>query len=135
MFAKLTRSPIFHAFAIAMIIAVLFVLPVLAQDGAPATPDLSGSLKALATGGAAALVAVLFSWLGSQWPAFNAQKPVAKWLEQVGASAVLGIGAFYLVTYQSTLITQLEPWFVALALAVGPLLLNQAWHALVNKSA
>jgi len=133
MFSKLTHLPFVRALWIAITIAMLFVLPVLAQDGAPPVPDLSGALKALATGGAAAVVAVLFSWLSEQIPAFGTQKPLAKFIEQLVVSGGLGLGAWYLITYQPDLITKLAPIFGALVLAVAPLLANQVWHAVTKK--
>lgn len=95
--------------------------------------DLFSVIQDLATGGAAAIIAVLFSWLTEQFPQFGAQKPLAKFSEQLAASAGLGVGAWYLITYQPDLITKLAPLFGALVLAVGPLLANQIWHAVTKK--
>ena len=94
--------------------------------------NLTALIQTLATGGAAALIAVLFSWLAEQWPAFGAQSAASKLVEQVAASAALGLGAWYLVTYQPALLVTLQPVFGALVLAIAPVLANQLWHRKIN---
>jgi len=104
--------------------------PAFAQDVTPPDPtDLAGVADYLATGGAAVVAAIVLSWLSSKVPAFAAMEPTAKWGIQVGLSAALGLGAWYLVTYQPALIAQLADVFKALILAVLPAFANQIWHA------
>lgn len=96
--------------------------------------NLVAFLTTLSTGGAAALVAALFSYLSEQFPAFGKQPPAAKLAEHVGLSGGLGLGAWYLLTYQPALLAQLQPGFAVIVLSVAPILINQAWHKLVNKA-
>lgn len=114
-------------------VILLAAAPVLAapayQPAAPDPADLAAVLAYLAAGGAAAIVAAALSWLAERLPAFGDLPPLTKWMIQVGASAALGLGAWYLVTYQPALIEQMAPVFRALVLAVTPVLANQLWHA------
>ena len=118
-----------------MLAAVLFALlvlaaPALAQDVTPPDPtNLAGVADYLATGGAAVVAAIVLSWISSKVPAFAALDSTVKWAVQVGLSAALGLGAWYLVTYQPALIAQLSDVFKALILAVLPAFANQIWHA------
>lgn len=118
----------FRAVAFALILAALFVLPAFAQS-APDPTDLPAVVDYLATGGAAIVAAVVVSWLAEKWAAFGALSASIKWLAQVGLSAALGLGAWYLINYQPELITQLAPVFKALVLAIAPAIANQIWHA------
>lgn len=117
---------------IAAVIVSLLILavPVLAQDVTPPDPtNLAGVADYLATGGAAVVAAIVLSWISSKVPAFAALDATVKWAVQVGLSAALGLGAWYLVTYQPALIAQLADVFKALILAVLPAFANQIWHA------
>lgn len=100
----------------------------------PLDTNLQSLLTTLATGGSAALVAVFLSWLAEQWPAFKLQSSTLKFLEQVVLSGALGLGAWYLLTYQPALLAQLQPAFTAIALSVAPILAGQLWHSKVNKA-
>ncbi len=120
--------------ATTLIIALFALLvvagPALAQDVTPPDPtNLAGVADYLATGGAAVVAAIVLSYLSSKLPAFAALDGTVKWGIQVGLSAALGLGAWYLVTYQPALITQLADVFKALILAVLPAFANQIWHA------
>ena len=80
------RSLYLAAFAL-----LLFVFAVYAQSGDTSPTDLHKVLTALATGGTAAAVAVLFSWLANNVAAFNALPSVSKFALQGVVSLVLGI--------------------------------------------
>lgn len=121
------------SFGLALAAAALFALPAFAQDGATLPTDLNKVLQDLSTGGAAILVAVIFSWLAEQWPAFGAQPPMVKFAEQAAASGGLGVGSWYLITYQPELVTQLAPIFAILVMSLAPVILNQVWHAVTKK--
>lgn len=118
-----------------MLAAVLFALlvlagPAFAQDVTPPDPTkLPSVVDYLATGGAAVVAAVVVSWLSARIPQFGALDGNVKWSAQVGLSALLGLGAYYLITYQPALITQLAPVFKVLVLAVAPAIGNQLWYA------
>ena len=115
---------------IAMFTLLILAVPVLAQDVTPPDPtNLAGVADYLATGGAAVVAAIVLSYLSSKVPAFAALDSTVKWAVQVGLSAALGLGAWYLVTYQPALIAQLSDVFKALILAVLPAFANQIWHA------
>lgn len=118
---------------LALAAAALFVLPTFAQEGGTPPTDLNQVLKDLSTGGAAILVALLFSWLAEHWPAFGAQPSIVKFAEQIALSGGLGVGAWYLITYQPDLVTALAPVFSVLVLSLAPIFVNQLWHATVNK--
>lgn len=96
--------------------------------------NLVAFLTTLSTGGAAAIIAALFSYLSEKFPAFGKQHPTAKLAEHIGLSGAVGLGAWYLLTYQPALLSQLQPAFSVLVLSVAPILVNQAWHKLVNKA-
>lgn len=119
---------ILRAVTLALILAALFVLPVFAQS-TPDPTDLPSVVDYLATGGAAIVAAVVVSWLAEKLPAFKAWSATAKWAAQVGLSALLGVGAWYLINYQPELLKQLAPIFKAVVLAVAPAIVNQIWHA------
>lgn len=120
---------VLRAIAVAVLFAALFVPPVFAQAAAPDPTDLPSVADYLATGGAAIVAAVIVSWLAEKWAAFGGLSASMKWLAQVGLSAALGLGSWYLVTYRADLIAQLAPVFKALVLAIAPAIANQLWHA------
>lgn len=116
--------------AAVLVSLLILAVPVLAQDVTPPDPtNLAGVADYLATGGAAVVAAIVLSWISSKVPAFAALDATVKWAVQVGLSAALGLGAWYLVTYQPALIAQLADVFKALILAVLPAFANQIWHA------
>lgn len=116
--------------AAALVSLLILAVPVLAQDVTPPDPtNLAGVADYLATGGAAVVAAIVLSWISSKVPAFAALDATVKWAIQVGLSAALGLGAWYLVTYHPALIAQLADVFKALILAVLPAFANQIWHA------
>lgn len=119
---------ILRALYLALILAALFALPAFAQS-TPDPTDLPSVVDYLATGGAAIVAAVVVSWLAEKLAAFGALSASIKWLAQVGLSAALGLGAWYLINYQPELIKQLAPVFKALVLAIAPAIANQIWHA------
>lgn len=100
----------------------------------PAIPvEIVPALTYLSTGGAAVVAAMLVSWIAEHVPQFGALKPEMKMAIQLWASAVLGVGAYYLLNFQPALVNQLAPWFGAFIGAVGPVMANKAWHETVNK--
>lgn len=116
--------------AAVLVSLLILAVPVLAQDVTPPDPtNLAGVADYLATGGAAVVAAIVLSWLSGKVPAFATLDSTVKWAVQVGLSAALGLGAWYLVTYQPALIAQLADVFKALILAVLPAFANQIWHA------
>ena len=113
----------------ALLTLLVLAGPAFAQAVTPDPTDLPSVVDYLATGGAAIVAAALVSWLAERIPQFGALAGSVKWSVQIGLSAGLGVGAWYLINYQPALIAQLAPVFKAVVLAVGPVIANQLWHA------
>lgn len=126
--------PRFLRLLLLVIVFSFWLVPLaFAQDGGQLPTDLNQVLIYLSTGGAAVVAVVVVSWLGEQLPAFGALPPLFKFLIQAVLSAGLGLGAWYLLTYQPALVAQLAPIFAALVAALGPIIVNQIFHFAVNR--
>ena len=117
---------------VVLLVSLLFTRAVFAQDGGQLPTDLNQVLNFLSTGGAAVVAAVAVSWLAERLPAFGALPALAKFGIQAALSVGLGAGAWYLLTYRPDLVTVLTPIFAILVLSLGPLIVNQVYHAAVN---
>ena len=117
---------------IVSLLSFLFVPLVFAQDGGQLPTDLNQVLNFLSTGGAAVVAAVVVSWLAEKLPAFGSLPALAKFGIQAALSVGLGAGAWYLLTYRPDLVVTLTPIFAILVLSLGPLIVNQVYHAVVN---
>ena len=95
--------------------------------------DLKEGLAFLSTGGSAAIVTFLASYLAENWKWFQAQKPEIKKALSVGASIAIGLGAWAIVTYvPPEVLNSLQAPFQVAALSVITLLGGQAWHKLTK---
>lgn len=95
---------------------------------------LQQALQYLISGGSVALAAAFCSWLAENVPAYQALVPGAKQAVMVAVCLVLSLGAWAVQTYvPPAVLAQLAAPFGIAAATVAALLVNQAWHALVNK--
>lgn len=124
MFPRLLRPIVF-----ALLLALTFALPALAQEPAPEPTDFAAVLNYLMTGGAAIVAAVLVSFLAERWDGWAALSAITKFAVQAVASVALGAGAFYILTYQPQFVEQAQPFFRVVVLSLFPLIANQLWHA------
>ncbi len=97
--------------------------------------SLQQALQYLASGGAVALGAAFVSWASENWPWFQQQSAGVKQLFMVGVCLALSLGAWAVQTYvPAATLAQLAAPFGIAAATVAALLVNQAWHQLVNRA-
>ncbi len=97
--------------------------------------SLAQALQYLISGGSVALAAAFCSWLAENVPQYQALTAGAKQIVMVVVCLALSLGAWAIQTYvPPAVLAQLAAPFGIAAATIAALLVNQAWHQLVNKA-